>query len=229
MERLHRVCICFAFHTTESYRIFFILWFLILLHLMGHSQEFQAGLKGGLSLATIVSSNSDYELDNVGFIGGFHFGTYGSFELARGSQGSWRLAVEINYSQQGFTVKDMDAKQKLNYLLVPVLAHMTYHNKVNLHFGLQPGFLVAAKIKAGSINQDNKEEFTSADFSLVLGLGYHPNPFRIGARVNVALTGIEETRSIEDTSINNVVIHFYLAHTFSKNVERQALLIRFYH
>jgi len=192
-----------------------LLTFLLVYTLSSYSQGFKFGLKGGLSLATILPSNDDYELDNVGFTGGFHFGVYGgSRKLGSSELVDWGFEAELLYSDQGFSVTDMDTRQRFNTLIVPLLFNLTYQKKFDMQMGLQPGFLLGAKVVFVNTSVENKDEFNSTDLSLVFGLGYHPDPFRIGARINLALTGIEKTKSLPGTTLNNVVIHIYIAHTF---------------
>ena len=58
------------------------------------------------------------------------------------------LAAGLNYSQQGSKLKDADAKFKLDYLTIPVVANVYLFKGFALKAGIQPGINLNAKIEA---------------------------------------------------------------------------------
>jgi hypothetical protein len=93
----------------------------------------------------------------------------------------------------------------MHYLNLPLL--LEYGKKLNVHFGPQAGFLMAAEGSYFSV-----ERFTRYEIALVTGVGYYSDgPYNFGARYTVGFTNLYKDASV--TSLSRV-IHFYVAYKF---------------
>lgn len=86
----------------------------------------------------------------------------------------WALQPELLYSQQGGErkISNVESNTRLNYINIPILIQRMFANGFRLEAGPQVGFLINAKNKFGSIENDVKSSFKTVDFSFPLGVGY---------------------------------------------------------
>ncbi|QAA80595.1 PorT family protein [Aequorivita sp. H23M31] len=185
-----------------------------------YSQEIQFGVKGGINLASVGSDGDS----DVNTITAFHVG--GLMEIALSER--FALQPELVYSGQGAKVNrsasredviiNANAKIKLDYLNIPLLAKYYIFNGFSLEAGPQIGFLlrantetdlqiqgdlppelleiVYAEFEAGS--GDIKDRCETLDISLGAGLSYKlENNIFFGVRYNLGLTNIykDDTRA----------------------------------
>ena len=74
--------------------------------------------------------------------------------------------------------------------------------------GLQPGFIVDAKVKSDKVEVDSSDSFQSVEISLPLGISYEISNFVIGARYNLGLAKINKGNG----SWRNSVLMFSLGY-----------------
>jgi len=104
------------------------------------------------------------------------------------------LSGGLLYSQQGCSAGDVgvDAKLKLDYVNVPLLANVYLTKGLAFKLGLQPGFLINDKITAKSGVTSESVELGGASKNFVLalpiGLSYEFSNIQIDARFNWGLT-----------------------------------------
>jgi hypothetical protein len=89
---------------------------------------------------------------------------------------SFAIQPEVAYSELGakYDLAGMEAKEKLTYITVPILAKYTFATSgFSLYAGPQLGIMMSAKVKGlpgGTV--DVKEEYNTTDFSGVFGLEF---------------------------------------------------------
>ncbi len=150
------------------------------------------GVKGGVNMATISTSDSETS-SALGAVGGVFFGSHINDRVG--------VQVEGLYSQQGAKDKTpgSDAKYRVNYFNVPVLARFgnTTTNATHFHVftGPQAGFKLNAKASSKNLGLtvDVGDEVKGFDFGWVLGAGVEMNRLTFDVRYVLGLTNIATT------------------------------------
>ena len=138
---------------------------------------------GTFNLATIVGDNTDDMSMKVG--------------LGAGADAMYQLSSLVGlsgglyYSMQGANGKG-DVKYNVDELLIPLMANFYVYPNLALQVGLQPGFIVDAKIKSDKVEVDSSDSFQSVEISLPLGISYEISNFVIGAGYNPGLAKINK-------------------------------------
>jgi hypothetical protein len=168
------------------------------------------GVKAGVNLANWNSENENVEYDMKT---GFHVGGLAHIHLSP----QWALQPELQYSSQG-SITDKgtsnEYKWKLDYVNVPIMVQYMFDNGFRFEAGPQVGLLVDAKQIDENDNKEDidKDEFSTADFSLGVGLNYLTySGFGIGARYNHGFTDINPTRQF---AIKNRVFQISVFYMF---------------
>lgn len=170
--------------------------------LAANAQRASFGLKGGLNLAEL--SSSDKQADNgnrTGFNAGLFFHLPVAPELA--------IQPEVVYSTQGTKYSDGTFKHNLalNYVNVPVMLQALVGRGFFAEAGPQIGFLTSSSNKVGDTPSDatSKSDFKNTDFALGFGLGYSGlSGLGIGARYNLGLTNVNNS-GLSSNLKNNVL------------------------
>lgn len=165
------------------------------------SNEAQFGVKGGVNFSNIYNE----EVDDNNMLTSFNAGVYAAFPL----NDFIAIQPEILYSQKGsqLTYDNVlatgEAKFKLNYIEVPVLAKFNLTKNLNIHAGPYIAYLVDAQVKnetdGGTFNfEDNfdNDDFNKFDAGVSAGIGFDFDFVGIGARYNLGLTKIGKERDI---------------------------------
>jgi hypothetical protein len=132
------------------------------------SSRLNLGVKGGLNLANITGE-TDNKLKTA-----FHAGVYSEVNF------DYFIMAQVDFlvSYQGHApIDDTPFASALNlwYINVPIVARYNFSYNFNVHVGIQPGFLLSAKVK---VNEDGVEPFDvkdqtkGFDFGLPIGVGY---------------------------------------------------------
>ena len=154
---------------------------------------------GTFNLATIVGDNTDDMSMKVG--------------LGAGADAMYQLSSLVGlsgglyYSMQGANGNG-DVKYNVDELLIPLMANFYVYPNLALKVGLQPGFIVDAKIKSDKVEVDSSDSFQSVEISLPLGISYEISNFVIGARYNLGLAKINKGNG----SWRNSVLMFSLGY-----------------
>ena len=155
-----------------------------------YAQDLKFGAKAGLNLTNIVGDDvEDVDLKAGLYVGGFmnvSLSDYLSFQ------------PELLYSIQGWKIDDDDDMTiRTSYINVPLLLKISLgrSDKIHIYAGPQLGFLVKAEAEAEqgdvSATLDIKDEMTSVDFSLNLGLSFNvSNNMSLDIRYNRGLSNI---------------------------------------
>lgn len=166
-----------------------------------YSQEINFGAKAGVNFASIAGDDADGLNNRTSF----HVGFLAEIPLAP----KFSLQPEIQYSAQGATAKgrvftsegtfSYEAKIKLGYINLPVMANYSITDKFSLQAGPQIGFLVSAKAEAevsdgttsGSTVENTKNDFKDLDFGIGFGAEYEfANGLFLNARYVLGITNI---------------------------------------
>ena len=154
---------------------------------------------GTFNLATIVGDNTDDMSMKVG--------------LGAGADAMYQLSSLVGlsgglyYSMQGANGKG-DVKYNVDELLITLMANFYVYPNLALKVGLQPGFIVDAKVKSDKVEVDSSDSFQSVEISLPLGISYEISNFVIGARYNLGLAKINKGNG----SWRNSVLMFSLGY-----------------
>lgn len=178
--------------------VFFIL-------VTAYSQRTSFGIKAGINSSSVeIDNGSDYDSKI-----GFHAGGLAHIHISD----HFAVQPEVLFSMQGG--ESGDAKLKLNYLNVPVLAQYMFGEGFRLQTGPQIGFLLGAESKVGDVEVDVEDVFNSIDFSWSFGAGYlFPQGIGLDLRYNLGLSNISDDNNFE---AKNRVLQFGLFYQFKRN------------
>jgi hypothetical protein len=193
---------------TKKFMKFYLLAVTIAVFMGGAAtaQHINVGIKGGVNLYNVYNSN-DVEYDmNIGF----HIGLLGHIHLAK----KFAMQPEVVFSTQGakYSFNNADAYLNLNYINVPLLFQYMFDNGFRLQAGPQIGFLINAKSKISTIDNDVKENFNAIDFGASVGMSYvhPPSGFGFDARYTIGLSDINKNGSVTSTNRGFQLGVFYL-------------------
>ena len=167
------------------------------------------GLKAGLNIAGVHINDNTPKTDPRA---SFYLGGLAHIHITK----YFALQPEIMYSGQGFkqTVAGTDYKTNTSYINIPVLAQFMVGDGFRIETGPQLGLLVAAHQKAGKTSTDIKDNFKTADFGWVVGLGYiFHSGFGVDARYNLGISNINDGST---TKVNNRVFQAGVFYQFGK-------------
>lgn len=180
----------------------------------------KAGIKGGLNVSNLyVDDVSD---ENARF--GTHIGLFAQF----GAEGMLALQTELLFSTKGSVAQytglfDQEVKYNLSYLDLPVLAVIKVGEIVEIHAGGYGSYLVDATISysgdvANGVDKIDKDNLSSYDYGLALGVGINVGAVQIGARYNYGLVEIADSDSARTLLGNskNSCAQLFVAFAFSK-------------
>ena len=155
------------------------------------------GVKAGVNLASITGD----ETDGIDSRTAFHIGVVAEFEISD----KFSFQPELVYSSQGakYSISESgysyESTSKLDYLNLPLMAKYYVAEGFSIEAGPQVGILLSAKDEwegsfgglAESGTDDIKDEVSSIDFGLNLGLGYKmESGLNFAARYNLGLSNI---------------------------------------
>ncbi len=159
--------------------------------------------KVGVSIAAIT--DMDGTTSRLGFVGGLE-GEYQASDI-------FSLSLGVNYSQEGFKVKDFDGKVKLDYINVPILANVYLTKGLAVELGVQPGFNVGHSVtENGNTTSSSKSEYDgikSVALSIPVGLSYEINNVVLDARYNWGVT-----KAFDDVNSKNSVFQVTVGYKF---------------
>ncbi|WP_267739639.1 porin family protein [Myroides injenensis] len=167
------------------------------------------GVKGGLNFSNLTNFNDASSLT------GFHIGGLAEIFINE----KFSIQPELLYSAQGASVDGpiyadgefigiiKDAKLKLNYINIPVMAKYYVWEGLNIQAGPQFGFNVDSKLES----VDVKDSFKTFDLGVNFGAGYElPVGLFFDARYNVGLTKVNK----EGDNVKNGVFQLSVGYKF---------------
>jgi hypothetical protein len=169
------------------------------------AQETHFGVKAGVNIASAEVEDGDDLNSKVGL----HIGGLAHIHISQ----HFALQPELVFSMQGGKAEDNDdVKLKLNYINIPVLAQYMINDGFRLQTGPQLGFLVGAESKVGDVEVDQKDNYSTIDFSWTFGAGYlFPSGFGVDARYNHGISNISDVSGFE---VRNRVFQFGVFYQF---------------
>lgn len=153
----------------------------------------------GMTIANITDGGAD---SKIGLAAGIEaeFGVAEKFGVTVGAVYSMQGAkasfggyndYDYGYGTDGFSY-NTSVKLNIDYINVPILANYYLAPGFAIKAGIQPGFKVSSKVKAGGVEIDfdqlGEGDIKSVDFSIPVGLSYEYSGFVIDARYNWGLT-----------------------------------------
>ncbi len=176
---------------------------------MTANAQVEFGAKAGLNLATLSGSDAS-NIAGKAMQAGANFGAIVQIPVS----GMFSVNPELNFSMQG--VKFDGGSDKLNYLNVPVMAHLAFNGGFFVEGGPQVGFLMSAKEKDASGSTDIKEFLNTTDFGIGVGAGFKSHSgFGGNVRGMFGMSSID--KGTPKAKINNMVISFNLFYMFGGN------------
>jgi opacity protein-like surface antigen len=141
----------------------------------------------------------------VGFVGGVEGEYYVNNWLG--------VAAGVNFAQQGWKFtgggRAEDAKYKLNYLNIPIVADFYVLPGLALKTGVQFGFLASAKIN----DTDYKDQAKKFNFSIPVGLSYEYKNVVLDMRYNISVTKVNKN-SDADNKYRSDMLQITLGYKF---------------
>lgn len=164
-----------------------------------------AGIKGGINSATL-SSDADLNDDLSQLIGGV-----GGVFVGRDINKNVGLQLEALYSMRGAKAEGGDAKIKLNYIDVPVLARFGATSasgiKAFAFTGAQASFNVKAEAEFLGETQDLEDDTEKFDLGWTVGAGVEVKRVTLDARYTMGLMNIakDETEKTKNRTFTVMV------------------------
>ena len=155
--------------------------------------------KAGIIIAYMTDTQGT--TSRVGFVGGLE-GEYQASDI-------FSLSLGVNYSQEGFKMKNSDNKIKLDYINVPILANVYLTKGLAVKVGVQPGFNVGNSVTVdGNTMSSSKKDYDgikSVALSIPVGLSYEISNVVLDARYNWGVTkafdGLDSKNSVFQVTI----------------------------
>lgn len=155
--------------------------------------------KAGISIADMTDIQGT--TSRIGFVGGLE-GEYQASDI-------FSLSLGVNYSQEGFKMKNSDNKIKLDYINVPILANVYLTKGLAVKVGVQPGFNVGNSVTVdGNTMSSSKKDYDgikSVALSIPVGLSYEISNVVLDARYNWGVTkafdGLDSKNSVFQVTI----------------------------
>lgn len=155
--------------------------------------------KAGISIADMTDTHGT--TSRIGFVGGLE-GEYQASDI-------FSLSLGVNYSQEGFKMKNSDNKIKLDYINVPILANVYLTKGLAVKVGVQPGFNVGNSVTVdGNTMSSSKKDYDgikSVALSIPVGLSYEISNVVLDARYNWGVTkafdGLDSKNSVFQVTI----------------------------
>lgn len=159
--------------------------------------------KVGISIADIT--NNDLTKSRIGFAGGLE----GEYQVAD----IFSLSLGVNYSQEGYKVKNSDNKTKLDYINVPILANVYVVKGLAVKLGVQPGFNVGKSMTVNgttaSSGKSANDGIKSVALSIPVGLSYEISNVVLDARYNWGVT-----KAFKNSDSKNSVFQITVGYKF---------------
>lgn len=198
-----------------------------------NAQDINFGAKAGVNFATVTGD----ETDGIESKTGFHVGVVAEImisdkfsfqpELMYSSQGA-KDSYSESENIEGFTYSySEEAKRKLDYITLPLMAKYYVSEGLSIEAGPQVGFLISSEAEneftetingvteSGSETQDLKDFTSGIDFGVNFGLGYKlDNGLNFGARYNLGLSNINDGEGSDDFKNQNAVFQLSVGFFF---------------
>jgi hypothetical protein len=190
---------------------------------MDNGLKTKLGIKGGLNLTTLYSS----DVSTSHMKAGFNAGIFAKLPVTRG----FSIQPELLYTLKGakstydnFVQGSGEYRFNLGYLELPLLAVVNLGPNFNLQAGGYAAYLTNANIKNVDNNGEiqgatdlNADNFNRWDYGLVGGVGFDIENFTMGARYNYGLNKIGKSGNLSGDltqGMKNAGFSFYVGFGF---------------
>ncbi len=179
--------------------------FLAIAAMMLSASTYAQNEVGQFSIAPTVGINisSVTNVDNSKAKAGLVVGAVAEYGVAE----KVGISAGVMFSMQGYGIKDVDDKIKLNYLNIPILANYYVYKGLAIKAGVQPGIRLSAK--QGDV--DIKDNVKGFDLSIPVGASYEYKNIVLDARYNI---GVTKGNKNGDKSMRNSVFQITLGYKF---------------
>lgn len=166
-----------------------------------------AGIKGGINSATLTGDFDDELKQLLGGVGGVFIG--------RDVNKNFGLQLEGLFSMRGSKFEEDDAKIKLNYIDVPVLARFGSETTNGTRFfaftGPQASINLKSEVEFMGMTEDIDEDVENFDFGWVIGAGVEFGKISFDARYTLGLMNIDATN---DDTVKNRTFAVMIGYRF---------------
>jgi hypothetical protein len=161
----------------------------------------------GMTIANLTDCDGDAKIGAIAG-GELEYQVSPMFGISGGLLYSMQGA-KADYTENSVTA---NAKMKLEYLNVPVLANVYVAPGFALKAGVQFGFLTSSKLNlngsaagfTADTDTDIKDNTKSVDISIPLGMSYEYDGFVLDARYNLGATKVFDKGTFNDDAKNSV-------------------------
>jgi hypothetical protein len=173
----------------------------------------QLNVQAGVNSSSVSFSVEGFSIETSSLIG-FHAGVNYTNKISN----SLYLTPGLLFSQKGgslefdFGGSSEESKIKLNYVDIPVI--FSYQSNPEKGFFAEGGPYFGILLSADADGEDVKEDFSSLDIGLGLGVGYDLGQFKIGVRYNLGLTDLNAEPGEEEGSAKLTVLQLFGAYKF---------------
>lgn len=171
------------------------------------SKKIYYGLKAGYNMADISGDVKDTKI-----LSSFHVGGFVEVPVLS----KFSIQSEILYSEQGNRYKQgiYESKTYVNYINVPVLAKYYIRDAFSIEAGPQIGFLVKSEDEDNFGKYDYKDETTTVDLAIALGVSYRlPMNLFFSARYNYGISNFNKLYG-SDFKMRNQVAQLSVGYRF---------------
>ena len=190
-----------------------IISLLILLFVLTTLQA-QFGIKGGVNIANWGGE----DVDDIGADKSSKIGFYGGLFYNAAFADMFSVQPELVFSTQGAKFEDLGIEVKFNLAYMNFTPLLRWNHESGFFLGTAPqvGFLLSAKSKVDSDEEDIKDDLKGVDFAWVLAAGYEmESGFGFYARYNHGLSTLDDADT-DASKVFNRVFQIGLRYAFNK-------------
>lgn len=156
-------------------------------------------LVGGLNFATLSTSQS-----GVSSAADLGFNLGGQYYMPLSKNTGISISGLYSMKNSKYTAGSQEAKNKNQFLEVPVLYQYALESGITLSAGAYLSYLLSAQQEYNGTSTDVKSYFNSTDFGLQLGAAYKTNAWNIGLAYQLGLTDVTNTSA--DNKFSNLML-----------------------
>ena len=171
------------------------------------AQETELGIKGGMNVATLGSSD-------MGFLPRISYHIGGTAEFI--TTPFFSIQTELLYSLQGAAIdRSQNIYLNYHYLNIPLFGKAYFYEDACFEIGVQYGRLIKAVDKSDFYAQNQSEEVSKNDFAAIFGLSYKLDErFNFGLRYNLGFTNTSPQDIIYEKRFTNKVLQISFGYIF---------------
>ncbi len=181
---------------------YFFVAAMLLVPALSHAQDRDSriGIKAGVNLSNLYSSDVDANNARVGFNAGIftEIAVSDAFsiqpELLYYTKGN-KMTYGNNGGVADVVGAEGDVKFNLNYIELPILARISIADVISIHIGPYISYLLGANVDAdgtfsASPNDISKDQFNTIDYGVAAGVGVDLGGFSLGVRYDLGLNKV---------------------------------------